>query len=97
MNADGSGWLTDGIRCFLRGLRKCGRIAFVSDHDGDNEIYVMNADGGGVVQLTDDEYHNNFPAWALDGRISFASNRDGDGGVVEPCVVSGRWSYLVRF
>ena len=31
------------------------RIAFTSDRDGDFEIYVMNTDGNGVVQLTDDD------------------------------------------
>ena len=29
-----------------------GRIAFVSDRDGDDEIYVMNADGSKVTNLT---------------------------------------------
>ena len=28
------------------------KIAFTSDRDGDIEIYVMNADGSGVVRLT---------------------------------------------
>ncbi len=28
-----------------------GRIALVSDRDGDTEIYVMNADGNGLIRL----------------------------------------------
>ena len=36
----------------------------------------MNADGTGVVRLTDDEAHDLSPAWSPDGgRIAFESNR----------------------
>lgn len=56
-----------------------GRIAFFSDRDGDEEIYVMNADGSGVVQLTDNDSNDRHPAWHPDGtRIGFASNRGND-------------------
>ncbi len=54
-------------------------IAFHSDRDGDDEIYVMNADGTGVVQLTSNSAGDWFPAWSPDGgRIAFHSTRDGD-------------------
>ena len=56
-----------------------GRIAFVSDRDGDSEIYVMNGDGSGVVQLTDNDSDDRYPAWSPDGRrIAFASDGDSD-------------------
>ena len=55
------------------------RIAFVSDRDGDSDIYVMNADGSGVVRLTKDSAEDWLPAWSPDGgRVAFASDRDGD-------------------
>ena len=56
-----------------------GRIAFQSARDGDFEIYVMNADGSGVVRLTDNDFGDEQPAWSPDGRrIAFRSDRDGN-------------------
>ncbi len=56
-----------------------GRIAFSSDRDGNMEIYVMNADGSGLTNLTNDAANDINPAWSPDGRqIAFASNRDGN-------------------
>lgn len=53
------------------------RIAFVSDRDGASNIYVMNAAGGRVRQLTDDPTGAFDPSWSPDGRkIAFSSSRD---------------------
>ena len=58
------------------------RIAFQSHRDGDYEIYVMNADGSGVEQLTGNEYGDELPSWSADGsRIAFTSDRDGDADI----------------
>src|SRR6266566_2376774 len=55
-----------------------GRIAFVSNRDGNSEIYVKNADGTGLTRLTDDPAVDVYPAWSPDGsRIAFTSTRDG--------------------
>jgi Tol biopolymer transport system component len=56
-----------------------GRIAFTSNRDGNDEIYVMNADGSGVTRLTDNPAADEDPAWSPDGtRLVFTSTRDGN-------------------
>nr|QNO45895.1 Tol-Pal system protein TolB [Methanosarcinales archaeon ANME-2c ERB4]QNO53496.1 Tol-Pal system protein TolB [Methanosarcinales archaeon ANME-1 ERB6] len=56
-----------------------GKIAFKSDRDGDWEIYVMDADGSNVTQLTRNIVNDWSPVWSPDGkRLAFASDRDGD-------------------
>ena len=54
------------------------RIAFMSDRDGNFEIYVMNADGSRQTRLTHDEADDSLPVWSPDGRIAFTSDRDGN-------------------
>jgi len=56
-----------------------GKIAFHSDRDGNNEVYVMNADGSGQTNLTNNPAADIEPAWSPDGsKIVFSSARDGD-------------------
>jgi hypothetical protein len=57
-------------------------IAFESAVDGDSEIYVIDVDGSGLRQITDNEIHDEGPSWSPDGqRIVFTSgpgNLEGD-------------------
>ena len=54
-----------------------GKILFVSDRDGNNEIYVMNADGTGQTRLTFNAANDNNPKWSPDStKIVFTSDRD---------------------
>lgn len=51
----------------LTGDRKAnGKIAFVSNRDGVEKIYVMNPDGSGLAKLTDGPHHLQ-PSWSPDG------------------------------
>jgi len=66
------------------------QIAFVSDRDNsstsyvfedspfaNNDVFVMNADGSDVHNLTDGIGNNSFPAWSPDGsQLAFISDRD---------------------
>ncbi len=84
MNSDGSGvqaltssgaapaWSADGAR-----------LAFNSSDDGNDEIYVVNADGSALTQLTftsaptGQTVGMTFPSWSPDGsRIAFQNNFD---------------------
>ncbi|HEX6579750.1 MAG TPA: DPP IV N-terminal domain-containing protein [Actinomycetota bacterium] len=82
MNADGTGvaerlttvvstdttptWSPDGTK-----------IAFMSTRDGDEEIFVMNANGSGQQPLTANNRRDLSPAWSPGGtRIAFTSNRE---------------------
>jgi TolB protein len=68
---------------------------FTSARDGNNEIYIMNADGTGQTRMTDNPASDSQPALSPDGAaIIFTSNRggnfdifrifiDGTGGVLQ--------------
>ena len=45
-----------------------GRIAFHSNRDGDFDIYVMNADGSGVTQVTHNTINEFDPIWSPNGQ-----------------------------
>jgi hypothetical protein len=56
-----------------------GVIAFVSDRDGDPEIFTVLPTGSDLIQLTDNTAWDTDPAWSPDAtQIAFSSDRDGD-------------------
>jgi Tol biopolymer transport system component len=63
---DGAIWVPDG------------RIIYVSKQSGNDDIWIMNADGSGKTQLTSGAGINSNPSISPDGRfIVFTSTRDG--------------------
>ena len=54
------------------------RVAFSSDETGNQDIYMMDADGTGRVKLTDREAKDTEPSWSPDGEwIAFLSRIQG--------------------
>jgi TolB protein len=54
-----------------------GQIAFTSNREGGQQIYLMNADGSNVRRLASGSNRDAVPAWSPDGRqIVFQSERD---------------------
>ncbi len=54
-------------------------LAFVSDRDGNREIYVTAADGSNPRRMTRNPANDQFPTWSPDGtQITFGSDRDGN-------------------
>jgi len=55
------------------------KIAFMSDRNGNRDIYLMNADGSELQNLTNTPHPEGRPEWSPDGsRIAFMSNREGN-------------------
>jgi Tol biopolymer transport system component len=58
------------------------RIMFTAQGAGDTEVFVANADGTNIRQLTDNDALDTYPHWSPDGaRILFQSARDGNNEV----------------
>ena len=58
----------------------CAKIVFVSQRDGQEQIYSMRIDGGVQSNLSGNQFSERFPDASPDGKkIAFSSDRDGVG------------------
>ena len=79
------------------------RIAFVSNRDGDTDIFIIHNDGSSPTNITSSFGSDLNPAWSPDGKsIAFTSNRSGqfeiyvteiDGSTVSPVSQNGAREY----
>jgi len=59
-----------------------GKIVFQSNTTGNNEIFIMNADGTGVQNRTNNSASDTYPSVVPGGtQIVFVSSRDGNGEI----------------
>ena len=73
------------------------RIAFESDTnrlgtnpEGDREIFMMDADGSAVQQLTRNSIHDEGPAWSPDGTmLAYTSGLDNEHGDIQVMTAGG--------
>ncbi|MBW2713291.1 MAG: PD40 domain-containing protein, partial [Deltaproteobacteria bacterium] len=49
-------------------------MAFISDRNGNREVYVMNADGSGLRQASRNGSVNSLPGWSPDGKSIYYSS-----------------------
>lgn len=67
-------WSPDETRIVFNGM--------LSDYSRNNEVFLVDANGENLVQLTDNDYSDYDPAWSPDGqKIVFAYNDDGVQGL----------------
>lgn len=56
-----------------------GKIAFTTSRDGNQEIYLMNADGSGQTRLTNNRTPDDFPIFSPDGTMIAFRSQDEKG------------------
>ena len=72
---------TVDIGAYESGVRPTafGKIVFVSERNGNPEIYSINADGTSTTRLTTNSGTDEFPDWSPDGsKIAFSTDRNGN-------------------
>ena len=81
---------------------RAGRLAFVSDRDGNMEIYLLDLASGQATNLTQHPANDWVPVWApgaggtLPGRLAFQSDRDGNWEIYLLDLASGAQTNVTR-
>lgn len=67
------------------------KIAFISDRDGNKELYVMDYDGSSQTRITTNKVPDMLPAWSADGRrILFTSYRNNNPDLFSYAIYEGQ-------
>ena len=73
--------VTLGLTPLMIEVEAQAQIAFMSDRDGNWQIYVMDINGRNQQRLTSNAHNDLSPSWSPDGeRIAFESLRHGPDG-----------------
>ena len=89
--------LAVGVALLMADVQAHARIAFVSERDGNKEIYVMNADGSNLRNLTRNPARDSGPAWSPNGEhIAFDSSRGGNNEIYVMDVEGGNLRNLTN-
>ena len=84
----------DGSPCWSPDGKK---IAFVSNRSGHFDLWVIPAEGGEAVQITDFEGLDHSPRWSPDGsRLAFHSRRSGNEDIWITPAAAGESTQLTR-
>lgn len=71
------GWITDSsTEREMEFAPEGDRLFFLSEQDGWNHIYTVNADGSNLQQHTDGDYYVPWASWIDEETIVFASNEE---------------------
>lgn len=72
------------------------RLAFMSNRDGNWEIYLIGADGQGIRRFTVNPASDGMPAWSPDGKaIAFLTERDGRWAIYVKRIDDNRMARLI--
>src|SRR6185295_19953389 len=58
------------------------RIAFMTDRDGDFEVYLMDRDGQNLTNLTQNPHNDGVPTWSAQAHaFTFITTREAEGAL----------------
>lgn len=85
-------WSPDGKRLVFASVYKSPAAQAANRTMEADDIYVVSADGSGLMQLTFDETPEWGPCWGRDGRVYFVSRRKGHQNIwsVMPTALTGK-------